>query len=39
LWFATPDSAGNDSNPSGNASTMGFVRLPLADRIAVLKEI
>ena len=39
LWFATPESAGDDSNQSGSASTMGFARPPLADRIAVLKEI
>jgi heat shock protein HtpX len=39
LWFATPDSADDDSNQSGRASTMGFARPPLADRIAVLKEI
>jgi heat shock protein HtpX len=39
LWFATPDSAGDASNQSGTASTMGFARPPLADRIAVLKEI
>jgi heat shock protein HtpX len=39
LWFATPDSTGDDSNQSGSASTMGFARSPLADRIAVLKEI
>ena len=39
LWFATPDTAGDDSNGSGGMSTMGFVRPPLADRIAVLKEI
>ncbi len=39
LWFATPDSAGDDSNAPRGVSTMGFPRLPLADRIAVLKEI
>ena len=39
LWFATPESSGDDSNQSGSASTMGFARPPLADRIAVLKEI
>ena len=39
LWFATPDSTGDGSNASGRASTMGFARPPLADRIAVLKEI
>ena len=39
LWFATPDSTRDDSNQSGNASTIGFARPPLADRIAVLKEI
>jgi heat shock protein HtpX len=39
LWFATPDSADDDSNQSGRASTMGFARPLLADRIAVLKEI
>jgi heat shock protein HtpX len=39
LWFATPDSTRDDNNQSGDASTMGFARPPLADRIAVLKEI
>jgi len=39
LWFATPDSTRDDSNHSGGGSTMGFARPPLADRIAVLKEI
>jgi heat shock protein HtpX len=39
LWFATPDSTRDDNNQSGGASTMGFARPPLADRIAVLKEI
>ena len=39
LWFATPDSTRDDSNQSGSASTIGFSRPPLADRIAVLKEI
>ncbi|MSO14956.1 MAG: hypothetical protein EXQ61_01395 [Ilumatobacteraceae bacterium] len=39
LWFATPDLAGDDRNPSGGASIMGFSRPLLADRIAVLKEI
>ena len=39
LWFATPDSTRDDSNRSGSASTIGFARPPLADRIAVLKEI
>jgi heat shock protein HtpX len=39
LWFATPDGAGDDSIGSGGMSTIGFVRPPLADRIAVLKEI
>ena len=39
LWFATPDSAGDDRNASAGVSTMGFARPPLADRIAVLKEI
>jgi heat shock protein HtpX len=39
LWFATPDSTRDDSNQSSSASTIGFARPPLADRIAVLKEI
>ena len=39
LWFATPDSAGDARNASAGVSTMGFARPPLADRIAVLKEI
>ena len=39
LWFATPDSAGDARNASAGMSTMGFARPPLADRIAVLKEI
>ena len=39
LWFAAPDSTGDDNNQSGGTSTMGFARPPLADRIAVLKEI
>ena len=39
LWFATPDSVGDDSNPLGNGSTMIFIRPSLTDRIAVLKEI
>ena len=39
LWFATPDSAGDASNASADVSTMVFARPPLADRIAVLKEI
>ncbi len=39
LWFATPDSAGDARNASVGMSTMGFARPPLADRIAVLKEI
>ena len=39
LWFATPDSAEDDSNALSGVSTMGFARPPLADRIAVLKEI
>lgn len=39
LWFATPDTAGNATNVSTGAPTMFFVRPPLADRIAVLKEI
>jgi hypothetical protein len=39
LWFATPDSAGDDSNSLSGGSTMAFARPPLADRIAVLKEI
>ena len=39
LWFATPDSAGDDSNPLGGGSIMTFARPSLADRIAVLKEI
>ena len=39
LWFAAPDSATNDSNQLGGVSTIGFARPPLADRIAVLKEI
>ena len=39
LWFATPDAIGDDSNQSVTASTMVFARPPLADRIAVLKEI
>jgi heat shock protein HtpX len=39
LWFATPDSTGDDNNQTGVVSTMGFARPPLADRIAVLKEI
>lgn len=39
LWFATPDSAGDARNASVGVSTMVFARPPLADRIAVLKEI
>jgi len=39
LWFATPDSTRDDRNQSVGGSTMAFARLPLADRIAVLKEI
>ena len=39
LWFAAPDSATDGSNHSETGSTMGFARPPLADRIAVLKEI
>jgi hypothetical protein len=39
LWFATPDSAGDASKASVAVSIMGFARPPLADRIAVLKEI
>jgi heat shock protein HtpX len=39
LWFAAPDSATDDSNQTDTVSTMGFARPPLADRIAVLKEI
>jgi heat shock protein HtpX len=39
LWFATPDSTGDASNATTGGSTMGFARPPLADRIAVLKEI
>jgi len=39
LWFATPDSTGDASSQSSGVSTMGFTRPPLADRIAVLKEI
>ena len=39
LWFATPDSTEDDSNSSDIVSTIDFARPPLADRIAVLKEI
>ena len=39
LWFAAPDSASDGGIHSGTGSTMGFARPPLADRIAVLKEI
>ena len=39
LWFATPEPAGDDSIQSGSASTIGFARPSLTDRIAVLKEI
>ena len=39
LWFAAPDSVGDDSNPLSTGSTMTITRPSLADRIAVLKEI
>jgi hypothetical protein len=39
LWFATPDSTGDARIAPTGGSTMGFARPPLADRIAVLKEI
>ena len=39
LWFATPALPGGATTGSGNVSSLGFVRPPILERIAVLKEI
>jgi heat shock protein HtpX len=39
LWFASPDSSGDDATAAGGFSSLGVRHPSLAERIAVLKEI